>query len=87
MCWRNSLWTIALCFGLGLGLAPAVRSAHACSCIEHSGWVLNLEQITGEGDPIVEEAFWSRPTGFSTSYDPDALLNVANDRVWLRRVQ
>ena len=58
MCWRNSLLTIALCFGLGLGLASTVRSAHACSCVEVSGWTLTLEQISGS-DPAAEEAFWS----------------------------
>jgi hypothetical protein len=86
MRWRNAFWTIALCFGLGLGLAPAVRSAHACSCADISGWDLALEQIEGEGDPTFEQTFWSSDaTIFRGEYFGHGLEIGATD-LHLRRV-
>jgi len=81
MCWRKSLWTIALCFGLGLGLAPTVRSAHACSCDETSGWSLTLEQISAV-DPTAEGEFWS-----SEASIVDGSFELDHTWLGLRRVQ
>lgn len=86
MCWRKSLWTIALCFGLGLGLAPTVRSAHACSCIESSGWVLTLEGISAV-DSAAEEEFWSSTANIEHGYYPKTVLQVRSGLLSLERVQ
>jgi hypothetical protein len=53
----KTLLTVALCFGIGLGLAPTIRSAHACSCVDTAYWRLALEEISD--DSLVEQDFWS----------------------------
>lgn len=58
MSWSRALLTVGLCFGLGLGFAPTLRLAHACSCLDVPYWDLGLESIIGDGDLGVEEAFW-----------------------------
>jgi hypothetical protein len=77
------LMTLALCFGLGLGLAPTLRTAHACSCDDNASWQLELEQITGDGDPAVEAAFWPAEASLG---DQDTLyLGVGNTLVLERQ--
>jgi hypothetical protein len=74
--------TIALCFGLGLGLAPTLRSAQACSCLDEDFWKLELEQISGDGELAVEQGFWTTDALLT---EGDLLLKFG-DTLCLRRI-
>jgi hypothetical protein len=85
MHWRSSLWTIALCFGLGLGLAPTLRSAHACECPDPGIFWLELEQIEGDGELAVEESSW--PATATISDDAGTtVLDLGSQQLGLERV-
>jgi hypothetical protein len=72
----HALLTLALCFGLGLGLAPTIRSAHACSCIDTASWRLARAAIIGDGDPVAEEAFWAAEAALEDEGTPSLYLAV-----------
>lgn len=55
---KRALLIIAACFGLGLGLARSIPTAHACSCAFGDIWELELAEIVGLADPAAEQAFW-----------------------------
>jgi hypothetical protein len=78
----NAFLTIALCFGLGLGLAPTLRSAHACSCVDEDFWKLELEQISGDGELAAEQEFW---TTDASLYEGSLWLS-SNDVLGLERI-
>jgi hypothetical protein len=80
----TTLCSLTLCFGIGLGLAPALRSAHACSCVGSASWRLTLEQITGDGDPAVEQAYWPAEASLS-DYQGGSLYLGENHSLALER--
>ncbi|MEZ4451968.1 MAG: hypothetical protein R3B09_21070 [Nannocystaceae bacterium] len=55
---RRAILTLGLCFGIGLGLAPTLPQAQACSCLSEPFWKLSLASIEGDGDRSVEETYW-----------------------------
>lgn len=75
---RNTLLTLALCFGLGLGFAKTIRFAHASSCIDQGYWRLALEKITGQDDAGAEAAYWTAEASFTTD-DSEANLYLVLD--------
>lgn len=81
---RRTLLTLAACFGLGLGLAPMIRSAHACSCIESAEWRLERVELTGDGDVEVEAQRWPTAAWLSRTADSSA---SNGERVELRAPQ
>jgi hypothetical protein len=84
------LLTVGLCFGLGFGLAPTVRSAHACSCGDSASWELDLETITGDGDPSVEQTFWTAEASLGDGGEPSLYLRASSSdghSLELERVQ
>lgn len=55
---KSLLMTIGLCFGVGVGLAPMLSTAHAFKC--DVPWLtLELEAVEGTADPTLEEETWS----------------------------
>lgn len=78
----KALLTIALCFGLGLGLAPNLRVAHACSCLDEDFWRLELEQISGDGELSLEQEFWTTDAWLYEGY----LRLSSNDAFGLERI-
>ena len=90
MSWSHIVLTLGLCFGLGLGFAPSLRSAHACSCLDSASWRLALETITGDGDPSGEEAFWPEEASLADDEPPTLYLAVSSTEglvLELERVQ
>jgi hypothetical protein len=79
------LMTLALCFGLGLGLSPTLRAAHACSCADTDSWHLELEPITGDGEVAVEAAFWPGTAYFSADAEAGRLDLGGDDSLVLER--
>jgi hypothetical protein len=85
MRWQNSLWTIVLCFGLGLGFAPTLGSAHACECPQAGIYWLELEQIEGDGELAVEESLW--PATATILEDAGTtVLDLGNQQLGLEQV-
>ncbi|MCA9718278.1 MAG: hypothetical protein H6713_26800 [Myxococcales bacterium] len=75
MTWKHTGVLVAICFVLGLGLTRTIRPARACSCTDEAFWKLELTSIDGDGDRVVEEAYWEQEMWLSegrTSFNLDA---------------
>lgn len=81
--WKPLSLTIGLCFGVGRGLAPTLPVAHASKCNGPGNLGLELEAIEGDGDPDVEEDFWSRSAGISANAASTS-FSVGGKRMELR---
>lgn len=64
---KQSIFTIGVCFGVGLGLAHLLPVAHASKC-DISELQLELDAIEGDMAPTIEQEFWTN----------NATLNGAN---------
>lgn len=81
----SALFTITLCFGAGLGLAPALQTAHACKCDLGDSRELVLVEVEGDGDPeqlAQETAAWPSEAAIRTS-DANTLAFMVDFETYL----
>jgi hypothetical protein len=72
---KQTIFTVGVCFGVGLGLAHLLPVAHASKCAI-SELELELDAIEGDMAPTMEQEFWTNKATLSGADAPTLRLTL-----------
>ncbi|PRQ08373.1 hypothetical protein [Enhygromyxa salina] len=72
---KQTIFTVGVSFGVGVGLAHLLPAAHASKC-DFSELELELAAVEGDMAPTMEQEFWANKANLSGANAPTLRLTL-----------